>query len=86
MVDLTGEELEEAVERLGVAARPGHELERIAAVDPLHVTHRDLELAGVGLDPAEHPTVSPSANRALSTFTSFQTTPATRPVRSASSM
>ena len=30
-------------------------------------------------------TVSPSANRAPSTLTSFQTTPGTRPVRSASS-
>ena len=78
VVDLTGEELEEAVERLGVAARPGHELERIAAVDLLHVTHRDLELPGVGLDAAEHPDGVALGEPAPRMFTSFQTTPATR--------
>ena len=54
MVDLAGEELEKAVERLGVAARSRHQLERIAAVDLLHVAHRDLQPAGVRLDPAQH--------------------------------
>ena len=54
MGDLAGQELDEALERLGVAAGAGHEVERIARLDLLEVAHGDLEPAAVALDPAEH--------------------------------
>ena len=55
VVDLGREELEEPLERVGVAPRARDELERVAALDPLEVAHRDLEPPAVGLDLAEHP-------------------------------
>ena len=54
MVNLAGEEFEKPVERLGVPARPRHQLEGIAAVHLLHVTHRDLKPARVRLDASQH--------------------------------
>ena len=52
--DLAGQELDEAFERLGVAAGAGHEVERVAGLDLLDVAHGDLQPAAVALDPPEH--------------------------------
>ena len=52
--DLAGQELDEALERLGVAAGAGHEVERVTGLDLLEVAHGDLQPAAVALDPAEH--------------------------------
>ncbi len=55
MSDLGGEELEEAVELVGVAAEGRSELGRIRVVGGLDRPHLHLEPATKALDTAEHP-------------------------------
>jgi hypothetical protein len=54
MSELSRQELDEAVERLGVAAGAGDEVERVARLDLLHVADGDLEPAAVALHPSQH--------------------------------
>ena len=53
-MDLAGQELDHAVERLGVAARPRHEIEGVAVGQPLQVAQLELEAAVVAPHPAQH--------------------------------
>ena len=54
MRDLGGEELEEAVELVGVAAQRRRQRRRIRILGGLDGSHLDLELAAEALDPTEH--------------------------------
>ena len=53
-MDLADQELEEALEILGVATRAGHVDERVTGSDPLDAADDDLGAAAVLLDRAEH--------------------------------
>jgi len=52
--DLRGEELEEAVELVGVAAKGGGEGDRVGVLGRLDGAHLDLELSAVAFDSPEH--------------------------------
>ena len=53
-MDLGGQELDHAVQCLGVAARAGHQLERVSLLKPLDIADRDLRPAVVALDATQH--------------------------------
>ena len=53
--DLGGEELEEAVQLVGIAAQGGRERGRIGALGSLDAAHLNLESPAEALDAAEHP-------------------------------
>ena len=54
MGDLAGEEIEEAVELVGVAAKPGRQLRRIGVRSRLDGPHLHLQPAAEPLHAAEH--------------------------------
>ena len=53
MRDLAGEELEESVELVGVAAQRGRELGRVQSLGRLERADLELELVAEAVDPAE---------------------------------
>ena len=84
MRELRGEELEEALELVGVAAHRRRELGGIG-LGRLDRPHLELEPSVEALDAAEHADASPSSKRRSSSSTSSQMRPSIRPLASTSS-
>ena len=85
MGDLGGEELEEAVELVRIAAERGGQRRGVGVLRGLDRAHLHLQLAAEALDAAEDLHRVALAEALVEQSTSFQTRASTRPLASASS-
>ena len=83
--DLAGEEVEEALQLVGIAAQRGRQLDRVGVLGRLDRAHVELKLVAEALDPAEHAHGVAFAEPPSSRSTSCQTRPSIRPLGSTSS-